>query len=572
MPRMSPSSEAVLDNRPAANAENSTLETPLAQSAPLTLGGSTGALAGCQFLDCLTWTEGRETWTARTEDGGDRLVQFFSGIHWEGDKEKERLNFLHTLRHDAVEPMELIAGPDHKLVLITEACPKTLATRFQECQTAGLPGIPRPELLARLNTAAEALDDLSEEHGVRHLGLTPRHLVLKNGRLRLLHWGVAELIRLSTGGQAAAANPRYSAPASSEEPHPSSDAYSLALIYCELLTGVHPLRQTGSRKSAPSRRQAPPDLSLLSRADKAVLLRALHTDPNRRFASCTDFMAALGADSANSSTPAPCGPTTSLSCDLADAVFPTAMLVRMRQIINSLVAGAAGDLEVREYRNARFLLRPGCCLEHQFFARITQGVSRLMADGFRFQWKAKLVESNERRVVLLIPLTASLWLRLRGIRPGLKVAIDMPQNAAGAISEVRVRIEPVGCEREAALAVMEEAAPKLLDSLRTFYQAQPERRSQARLPFDQVLEVLPVLEGCKEGEVVSSRARDISMQGMKLYMPCRPPSQQVNIRLPGWSSGHVASLPAAVVRTIPCDDGGYEVGLCFLVDEVPQSR
>jgi hypothetical protein len=431
MPRMSPSSEAVLDNRPAANAENSTLETPLAQSAPLTLGGSTGALAGCQFLDCLTWTEGRETWTARTEDGGDRLVQFFSGIHWEGDKEKERLNFLHTLRHDAVEPMELIAGPDHKLVLITEACPKTLATRFQECQTAGLPGIPRPELLARLNTAAEALDDLSEEHGVRHLGLTPRHLVLKNGRLRLLHWGVAELIRLSTGGQAAAANPRYSAPASSEEPHPSSDAYSLALIYCELLTGVHPLRQTGSRKSAPSRRQAPPDLSLLSRADKAVLLRALHTDPNRRFASCTDFMAALGADSANSSTPAPCGPTTSLSCDLADAVFPTAMLVRMRQIINSLVAGAAGDLEVREYRNARFLLRPGCCLEHQFFARITQGVSRLMADGFRFQWKAKLVESNERRVVLLIPLTASLWLRLRGIRPGLKVAIDMPQNAAG---------------------------------------------------------------------------------------------------------------------------------------------
>ncbi len=77
MPRMSPSSEVVLDNRPAANAENATLETPPAQPAPPTLGGSTDALAGYQFLDCLTWTEGRETWTARTEDG-DRLVQFFS--------------------------------------------------------------------------------------------------------------------------------------------------------------------------------------------------------------------------------------------------------------------------------------------------------------------------------------------------------------------------------------------------------------------------------------------------------------------------------------------------------------
>ena len=74
-----------------------------------------------------------------------------------------------------------------------------------------------------------------------------------------------------------------------------------------------------------------------------------------------------------------------------------------------------------------------------------------------------------------------------GIRPGLKVAIDIPQGATGAISEVRVRIEPVGCGREAALAVMEETAPKLLDSLRTYFQAQPERRSQARLPFDQGL-------------------------------------------------------------------------------------
>ncbi len=52
-----------------------------------------------------------------------------------------------------------------------------------------------------------------------------------------------------------------------------------------------------------------------------------------------------------------------------------------------------------------------------------------MADGFRLQWKAKLVESNERRIVLLVSLTASLWLRLMGIKPGLKVAIDIPQAA-----------------------------------------------------------------------------------------------------------------------------------------------
>ena len=57
----------------------------------------------------------------------------------------------------------------------------------------------------------------------------------------------------------------------------------------------------------------------------------------------------------------------------------------MRQLINRLVAETAGDIEVREYRNARYLLRPGHSLEHQFFARLAPGVAKLKIEGFCLQ-------------------------------------------------------------------------------------------------------------------------------------------------------------------------------------------
>ena len=93
------------------------------------------------------------------------------------------------------------------------------------------------------------------------------------------------------------------------------------------------------------------------------------------------------------------------------------------------------------------------------------------------------VEVSDQYAVLFIPLTASFWQRVLRIRPGLKIQIGIPQAAAVAISEVRVFIEPVGYDRKTALTLSEETAPQLLESLRTFFQAQPERRGQARLPF-----------------------------------------------------------------------------------------
>ena len=132
-------------------------------------------LADLQFRECIARGPAGETWIARTADGRDRLVRFFFGLNFADPlKEDENLARLRGLRHDALEPMEVVGGGERRLAVLTDACPDTLASRLQECQGMGLPGVPRVELLARLEAAAQVLDALFETFGLRHLGLTPR--------------------------------------------------------------------------------------------------------------------------------------------------------------------------------------------------------------------------------------------------------------------------------------------------------------------------------------------------------------------------------------------------------------
>jgi serine/threonine protein kinase len=558
-PEMRAFGEIVLDIRQSpTNAEAAVTGNPAGSlSRP-------SSLAGYQFLERLAYNAAGETWTARADDGRDRLVRFFFGISCGNAKDEERLSLLRKIRHDSLEPMELVGDGDNRLALVTDACATTLISRLRECQADGLPGIPRPELLDWLGEAAEALDDLAEKFGVRHLALTPRHLVLKNDRVRLLHFGVAELIPLPAGQRTATLSSRYSAPELLEGPaHPSSDAYSLALIYCELLTGSHPLRNSRPRQAASSRSHAGPDLDMVPATDREVIQRALDADPDQRFHSCADFMDALANGTATESA------TSSHLDAFGNPSFSATAHAQMRQHISDLVASATGDLEVRERHNVRYLLRPGRILEHQFLTQMAPGVAQLRVEGFRLQWDAALVEMSQKRVVLLFPLMATFWQRLRGAQPGLKTSIDMPPPDAGAVSEVRVLIQPVGCGQQAALSLMEEKAPELLESLRAFFQAKPEQRAQVRLPFDQIVQVSSVLDDCTMGAAVVARARDISLYGLGIYMPCEPSSQQVNILLPGYPSDHAACLPASVVRVKPCEEG-YDVGLRFLIEEEPQ--
>ena len=108
----------------------------------------------------------------------------------------------------------------------------------------------------------------------------------------------------------------------------------------------------------------------------------------------------------------------------ADLTVTPRTRATIRQVINGLVVGAAGELEVREYHNIRYLLLPGRSIDHQFFAKLPAGTEKLRLDGFRQQWRGGPVESDGGRFTLQVASPGAVWRRLLGLRPGLKVRVE----------------------------------------------------------------------------------------------------------------------------------------------------
>jgi len=75
-----------------------------------------------------------------------------------------------------------------------------------------------------------------------------------------------------------------------------------------------------------------------------------------------------------------------------------------------------------------------------------------------------------------------------------------------------------------------------------------------------------VLADDRRGAAVVAQGRDISLRGMGLYLPSRPPSMLLQVRLPGEAPGQELDVPACIVRALPRPGGRFEVGVRFLMD------
>src|SRR5262249_61080249 len=73
----------------------------------------------------------------------------------------------------------------------------------------------------------------------------------------------------------------------------SSDQYSLAVVYVELLTGHRPFNGKNIRTLALQHVSEPPDLSGVPEHDRPAGLRAMAKDPDGRWPSCLAFIRAL---------------------------------------------------------------------------------------------------------------------------------------------------------------------------------------------------------------------------------------------------------------------------------------
>lgn len=161
-------------------------------------------------------------------------------------------------------------------------------------------GVELPLAFAILNQAAQALD-FAHGQKIIHGDINPGNVLvdLHDNRVQLTDFGIAACIQsvLGTGGRETfvgtsvkGIHAQFGAPETRFGLlKPSSDQYSLALVFCVALQGM-------AKFIGPSQ-----DIEGLSAAQQKVLARALQAAPEARFPSCAEFARAMVTEGQNGS-------------------------------------------------------------------------------------------------------------------------------------------------------------------------------------------------------------------------------------------------------------------------------
>jgi hypothetical protein len=545
-------------------------------------GGLADSLPGYQFLKCVSYGRISEVWHVQLPDGRQGLARFVHGFASAATQAKwEAVVRVKWSAHPALLPAEIVQSEPGRVILITDLVEHNVRHRFEQHRRQGLPGIPRWELIEMLRPVGEALDLLARQSEVRHLSLTPASLLWHEGQLRVVDAGLAQALADPVGAswQAPRGRPReapYSPPEwfLNRQASASTDSYSLALIYAEMLTGRHPLHRMARHSGDAAGRRWQPDLDAVPGPDRAVLARALHGEPARRFPDCTALLDALRGcrpkeDSARLFTgelpPVIVAPAEPAALAHLIAAGQPGTAPPLEHLLGRMVATAAGQADILEYQQIRYLLRPGELLQHRCAAHLPPGVLPFKLDGFCQRWRASVRYCDDRAFDLFVPVPRDVWQFCLGRQVGLHLELRLaqPQGVPTHLSEVGVVIKPAGCNRNQAVQVLATVGPVLLESLRSYLQAIPEMRTQERLAYYQRVRVSPVLANCQLGGLIECQAKDISLKGIGFFLPRQPPSPQfyVNTQLPDEATE--LALLARAVRVKPVGNGWYEIGALF---------
>jgi serine/threonine protein kinase len=245
-----------------------------------------------------------EVWKCEAPGGLYKAIKFVYGnlhsLDVEGaraEQERTALDRVKEVRHPFVLSLERIEEVEGELVIVMELAEKSLHDLYVECQSAGLVGIPRDDLLRYMRDTAEGLDYMNEKHNLQHLDVKPRNLFIQGDRVKVADFGlVKHLERSSASGILGAVTPLYAPPETfTGKISGRSDQYSLAVVYHELLTGTRPFNGKNVRVLAQQHMQEEPDVRAVPEAERPVVLRALSKDPAKRFPNCLAFLRALHA-------------------------------------------------------------------------------------------------------------------------------------------------------------------------------------------------------------------------------------------------------------------------------------
>ena len=233
-----------------------------------------------------------EVWSAIAPGGLKKAIKVVFGFHdgRRAQAELKALDRVKELRHPFLLSLERIDVHEGQLIVVSELADQSLADRFNQCIQAGEPGIPRDEMLQYMGNASEALDYLSNEHGLQHLDIKPENLLLVGSHVKVADFGLIKDLHQASQSLMSGMTPAYAAPELFDgQPGPTSDQYSLAIVYQEMITGIRPFPGTTPAQLAAQHMHGKPNLRSLPKSDQAIIAKALSKEPSVRFSSCREL-------------------------------------------------------------------------------------------------------------------------------------------------------------------------------------------------------------------------------------------------------------------------------------------
>lgn len=234
-----------------------------------------------------------EVWKAIGPGGLPKAVKILFGKMdgQRADAELKSLQRMRELRHPFLLSVERIEVFDGRLIVVTELADGCLQDRYTERTAAGERGIEREALLQYLRDAADALDFMLEEHGLQHLDIKPENLLIQGNHVKVGDFGLTKDINNTQMSLVGGFTPLFAPPEIFEgTPSPTSDQYSLAIVYQTMLTGTPPFAGRTAAQLTAQHLRSTPDLSSLQPVDRPVIARALSKNPSARFSSCRAFV------------------------------------------------------------------------------------------------------------------------------------------------------------------------------------------------------------------------------------------------------------------------------------------
>ena len=248
-----------------------------------------------ELIDRLGHGQFGEVWRAEAPGGVEvavKIISFPVG-HKMTQLELQSLDMMKKLRHSYLLQVQAYWIDGERLFIVMELGDETLhdlAKRYAALEER----IPTGKLIKYFSEASEAVDFLHSQH-VLHRDIKPANILLVSGHVKVADFGIARFVSDDQSVTATTmGTPLYMAPEVWEgKASTRSDQYSLAMAYAELRMGCAPYGGRSLQEVMNQHLKGAPDLQPLQPKEGQVVRKALAKQTKDRYASCTEFAAAL---------------------------------------------------------------------------------------------------------------------------------------------------------------------------------------------------------------------------------------------------------------------------------------